>query len=91
MLTGPLGETFTADRLIIACGGAAGARVGGVKDGYGLLASFGHALTDLRPSLVQLKTENTWVRPLKGVRTQARLTLERHGETLSSAARRCTT
>ena len=86
LLTGPLGETFTADRLIIACGGAAGARVGGVKDGYGLLASFGHALTDLRPSLVQLKTENTWVRPLKGVRTQARLTLERDGETLSSAA-----
>ena len=85
VLTGPLGEEFSFDRLIVACGGVAGARVGGVRSGYDLLAGFGHSLTELRPSLVQLKTDNAWTRPLKGVRTQARLTLEREGAVLASA------
>ena len=85
LVTGSLGEAYSFDRLIVACGGMAGARVGGVRAGYDLLAGFGHAVTDLRPSLVQLRTENTWTRPLKGVRTQARLTLEREGAVLASA------
>ena len=85
-LYGPLGEEFIFDRLIVACGGAAGARIGGVKLGYDLLRSFGHGQTELHPSLVQLKTENTWTRSMKGVRTQAQLTLERDGTVLASAA-----
>ena len=84
-LTGPSGEEFACDKLIIACGGAAGARIGGVRAGYDLLRSFGHTATDLRPALVQLKTENTWARPMKGVRTQAILTLERDGHILAEA------
>ncbi len=85
-LTGPLGESFTADRLIVACGGAAGARVGGVRSGYDILRSFGHGCTDLRPALVQLKTDNTWTRAMKGVRTQASVTLERDGTVLARSA-----
>ena len=80
------GQTAEGDRLIIACGGMAGAKLGGVKDGYELLSSFGHRRTALRPSLVQLKTENTWTRAMKGIRTQARLTLERGAAVLASAA-----
>ena len=86
LLTGPLGEEFSCDRLIVACGGMAGGRVGGVRSGYELLAAFGHTVTDLRPALVQLRTENAWTRPMKGVRTQAALTLERDGALLASAA-----
>ena len=86
LLTGPLGEQFSFDKLIVACGGAAGARLGGVRDGYALLALFGHPATELRPALVQLKTDNTWTRAMKGVRTQARLTLERDSLVLASAA-----
>ncbi len=85
LLSGPLGESFRADRLIVACGGAAGARVGGVRSGYELLAGFGHGCTPLRPALVQLKTDNVWTRPMKGVRTQAALTLERDGDVLDAA------
>ncbi len=78
-VTSGQGETVACGRLIVACGGMAGAKLGGVKDGYELLASLGHRRTALRPSLVQLKTENTWTRAMKGVRTQAKLTLERGG------------
>ena len=46
------GETFTADRVILAAGGAAGSKVGGVMDGYRLAKMLGHHRTALHPSLV---------------------------------------
>ena len=69
------GETFTARRVILAAGGAAGSKVGGVMDGYRLAKSLGHHRTALYPSLVQLKTDPTYPRSLKGVKTDARLRL----------------
>ena len=86
IISSSLGEELVCDRLIIACGGMAGGRLGGTKSGYDLLRSLGHRLTDLRPSLVQIKTENTWTRAMKGVRTQAKLTLERDGFILAETA-----
>ena len=83
LITSDEGKTVDGDRLIIACGGMAGAKLGGVKDGYDLLASFGHRRTALLPSLVQLKTDSTWTRSLKGVRAQAVVTLERGGAVLA--------
>jgi len=74
-----------ADKLIIACGGMAGTRVGGGKMGYALLAGFGHTRTELLPSLVQLRCDNTWTKSLKGVRTGAALTLEQNGLVLEHA------
>jgi len=64
-------ETFVGDSAIICCGGAAGAKLGGTDLGYKLLASFGHSRTKLYPSLVQLRTDTTFVRSLKGVRADA--------------------
>ena len=68
-------EKIRADFVIVACGGAAGAKQGGVTDGYDILKALGHRRTALKPSLVQLKTDPTYPRALKGVRAQARLTL----------------
>ena len=74
-----------ADFVIVACGGAAGAKIGGVTDGYELLKNLGHKRTALRPSLVQLITDPTYPRALKGVRTQACLKLTAGGEELASS------
>ena len=68
------GEIF-AHKLIVACGGAAGAKLGGVSDGYELLKPLGHKRTGLYPSLVQLVTDNEYPRALKGVRADCRLRL----------------
>ena len=70
-------ETLRADRLIVACGGAAGKKLGGVTDGYELLAPLGHKRSKLYPSLVQLVTEPDYPRALKGVRADAALRLLR--------------
>ena len=56
------------DKLIIACGGLAGTKLGGTMAGYKLLRSFGHKCTKLRPTLVQVKTSWPGVSALKGVR-----------------------
>ena len=69
------GGTIRADKVIVACGGMAGGKLGGVQDGYTLLASLGHTRTALHPALVQLTTDPTYPRALKGVRADARLTL----------------
>lgn len=77
------GGDVSADYLIVSCGGAAGARVGGVRDGYELLAPLGHKTTALRPALVQLVCEPEYPRALKGVRVQATLALERGGKIIA--------
>ena len=63
------GETTVfCDRLIVACGGLAGTKLGGSMAGYKLLGKLGHKATRLRPALVQLKSVWKGVSALKGVR-----------------------
>ena len=62
------GETVLCNRLIIACGGLAGSKLGGTMSGYKLLGKLGHKSTRLRPSLVQIKTAWDGIVALKGVR-----------------------
>ena len=50
-------ETVRCDKLIVACGGIAGSKLGGTMSGYQILRSMGHHCTKLRPSLVQLKSK----------------------------------
>lgn len=66
-------NSYQADRVIVCAGGCAGGKLGGTDLGYRLLGSFGHSRTKLYPSLVQLRTDTTFVRSLKGVRCEAAL------------------
>ena len=63
------------DRLIIACGGLAGSKLGGSMSGYQLLRSMGHRMTKLRPTLVQLKSSWNGIAALKGVRANCHATI----------------
>jgi len=73
-------ETLECDRLIIACGGLAGTKLGGTMSGYKLLRSFGHKCTKLRPTLVQLKTSWSGVSGLKGVRANCHAAIYQNGQ-----------
>ena len=68
------------DRLIIACGGLAGTKLGGSMSGYQLLRSMGHRMTKLRPTLVQLKCAWGGVASLKGVRTNCHVQILHNGD-----------
>ena len=80
------GGVIAADRLILACGGAAGAKLGGVMDGYELVKPLGHKRTALRPSLVQIVTAPDYPRALKGVRAAAALRLTAGEDLLGESA-----
>ncbi len=75
--------SFAADKVILCAGGAAGSKVGGVMDGYQLAKQLGHHRTALYPSLVQLKTDPTYPRALKGVKAEAAVTIRRGREVLA--------
>ena len=73
-------ETFFCDRLIIACGGLAGSKLGGSMSGYKLLQKLGHKCTKLRPTLVQLKSDWAALPSLKGVRANCHARIFRDGQ-----------
>ena len=79
------GEKYFGDKLIIACGGAAGKKLGGSKSGYHLLSQLGHSCTELLPSLTQIKTDPTYVKALKGVRADAHVRLRKDGQTVQDS------
>lgn len=72
LLTGAQ-EQIACDRLIVACGGLAGGKLGGTMWGYKLLTKLGHHTTKLRPALVQLKAQWSALTSLKGVRANCRV------------------
>ncbi|MCQ2405717.1 MAG: aminoacetone oxidase family FAD-binding enzyme [Oscillospiraceae bacterium] len=64
-------EIYRSEKLIIACGGCAGSKVGGVSLGYELLKGLGHSKTGLFPALAGVKTDSEYPRSLKGIRVTA--------------------
>ena len=79
-------EAFFVDRVIIACGGLAGTKLGGTMSGYKLLRSLGHRCTKLRPTLVQLKSNWKGCAGLKGVRANCHAAIYHNG-TLHAGSR----
>ena len=73
-------EPIICDKLIVACGGLAGSKLGGTMSGYKLLAKLGHRSTKLRPSLVQIKSSWPELPSLKGVRANCCVEILHNGE-----------
>ena len=79
------GESYSCDKLIIACGGLAGTKLGGTMSGYQLLRSFGHHITKLRPNLVQLKSSWSGCASLKGVRANCAVKILRNDKVVAQS------
>lgn len=64
------GSTHTcyAQTVVLCTGGKAAKNFGTDGSAYALAQKFGHTVTRLYPSLVQLKTETTHIKTLKGIR-----------------------
>ena len=78
--------SYECDKLIVACGGLAGTKLGGSMSGYKLLRSFGHKCTKLRPALVQLKSDWNGCNALKGVRAACQVKVFHNGKHHSESA-----
>ncbi len=71
---------FTADNVVIACGGTAQKQLGSNASGYKLLSELGHTITPIYPALVQLTSSSKYPRILKGHRVKCNMSILLDGE-----------
>ena len=74
------GRSVESDSVIIATGGKAAPDLGSKGAGYDILKSFGHTITAIRPSLVQLRTASDTAGKLKGIHVNANVKLGSYAE-----------
>lgn len=79
------GDKRSFDAVVVACGGLAGEKLGGGRDGYELLKALGHTRTALRPALVKITTEPMYPRSLKGIKADCALRVLSRGRLLASS------
>ena len=70
-------DSYFCHKVIVACGGLAGSKLGGTMSGYQLLGKLGHRSTRLRPALVQIKCGWGGIVGLKGVRANCHVKILR--------------
>ncbi|MEG2597465.1 MAG: aminoacetone oxidase family FAD-binding enzyme, partial [Oscillospiraceae bacterium] len=68
-------ESFFVDFVIVSAGGPASPQLGGTNSGFCLLEKLGHQLTPLYPSIVQLKTDVSTIKPLSGIKIDGKVQL----------------
>lgn len=71
--------------VILACGGGAAPDLGGCFLGYKLAASLGHRVVEPEPVLTPLKTDNSFTKPLKGLKFSGEITLFQSGRYLGAS------
>ena len=68
-------KSYTAERVILACGSKASQVAGSDGSGYTLASNLGHSLIPVLPALVQLQCAENFYKQLAGVRVEGRVSL----------------
>ncbi len=76
-------DSKVCEKLLLACGSPAAPQLGGSNSGYAFATKMGHSLIPRYPSLVQLCSEETWVKTCAGVKVPGIATLYANGEYIS--------
>ncbi|MBR2377518.1 MAG: NAD(P)/FAD-dependent oxidoreductase [Clostridia bacterium] len=84
------GQVLKGENVIVSVGGKSASHLGTDGSSYDLVTSFGHKITKLYPSLVQLKTDKAKIKGMKGLKLKAnakvvvdgKVIKERDGEVL---------
>jgi len=65
------GKTYTAKNYILATGGVSHPETGSTGDGFGWLRDLGHTVKSPTPTIVPLKTSDTWSHSIPGVTAES--------------------
>ena len=68
-----INDNLIFDKVILSCGSYASEKK--KTNGYDLAMSLGHSITPVLPSLVQLKSEGTFLKKWSGIRSDAKISL----------------
>lgn len=78
-------DFFKASAVVIATGGlAGGSKLGSNGDGYKFLQSFGHEIKAQSPIIVQVKTDNTLTKSLKGIKVNAFVSVFKNSKSIAT-------
>jgi len=69
------GDQFISKKVILSTGGKASPQFGSNGSGFELAQALGHTIIDPYPSLVQIKLDDEYLKHLKGVKVDARVSL----------------
>lgn len=69
------GREAFAQRVILATGGKAAPDTGSCGSGYSLCKMMGHSVTEVFPSLVQIKTKGGFAKSLKGIKIDSKISM----------------
>jgi predicted Rossmann fold flavoprotein len=72
--------TKSCEQLVLASGSPAAPQLGGSNSGYAFATKMGHSLVPRHPSLVQLCSEESWVKACAGVKVAGVAKLYANGE-----------
>ena len=73
---------FYSQNVVLATGGKCGKQFGTDGKSYSLATNFGHTLTKLYPSIVQLKTDKEYIKGLKGHKEYVKVYAVSNGNTV---------
>lgn len=76
------GETYHADKIIIATGGKAMPSTGSDGLGYPIARKLGHHVTPIFPALVKLKLESPYLKQLNGVKISSTVQLKNNHQVI---------
>lgn len=68
-------KLFTANKIVLACGGKTAPKTGSDGSGYNIAKNLGHSITPLVPGIVQLKLDYHSLKALAGVKFDGYATL----------------
>lgn len=78
------GRVILAEKIIIAGGGCASPALGSDGSCFKLLEKMGHRLTELKPALVQFKTDPKEVKSLQGIKFTGNVTIIHKDKAIAS-------
>ncbi|MEA3493626.1 MAG: NAD(P)/FAD-dependent oxidoreductase [Candidatus Margulisiibacteriota bacterium] len=72
---------FSANKFVVTTGGKAAPSTGSSGDGYAWAGTLGHKIIDPQPSLVPVRTKESWAKDLEGLSLKnARISVYQHGK-----------
>jgi len=77
-------KKYSSTHLLISAGSIAAPKLGGSDSGYMLATNLGHSLIKRHPSLVQLCSDEEWVKECAGVKIYSEVKLYANGEYIKS-------
>ena len=77
-------DTYSFDRIIVAAGGKVGAKFGSDGSGLNILETKGYKLNETYPALVKVKSDFSYLKSLKGYKTNCKVILYSNGKSLES-------